>query len=106
MDAATAYRVAAGSAQAEIREKGSKFLALVEPVGDEVAVRDRIRACRQEYVAASHVCWAWRIGSPPREGRSDAGEPAGTAGTPMLQVLRGSDLSDVLAVVVRWFGGV
>ena len=42
----------------------------------------------------------------PREGRSDAGEPAGTAGTPMLQVLRGAELADVLAVVVRWFGGV
>ena len=47
-----------------------------------------------------------RVGSPAVEGRSDAGEPAGTAGTPMLQVLRGAELSDVLAVVVRWYGGV
>ena len=54
---------------------------------------------------ATHHCWAWRLGTPPRERSSDAGEPAGTAGVPILQVLRGAGLSDALAVVVRWFGG-
>lgn len=102
----SAYRVPAGKARSELREKGSRFLAILEPARDETSVRGQIKAHREEYSGASHVCWAWRIGSPPLEGRSDAGEPAGTAGTPMLQVLRGSDLSDVLAVVVRWFGGV
>ena len=57
------------------------------------------------YPTPPHHCWAWRLGAPPRERSSDAGEPAGTAGVPMLQVLRGAGLSDVLAVVVRWFGG-
>ncbi|HBL28599.1 MAG TPA: hypothetical protein DD490_17325, partial [Acidobacteria bacterium] len=47
----------------------------------------------------------WRLGDPPRERSSDAGEPAGTAGVPILQVLRGAGLSDVVAVVVRWYGG-
>ena len=106
MGFATAYRAPVSSAQAELREKGSRFLAIVEPAYGVESVRVQIKAYQQEYSDASHVCWAWRIGFSPTEGRSDAGEPAGTAGTPMLQVLRGSDLSDVLAVVVRWFGGV
>jgi len=100
------YRAAAGKARWELREKGSRFVAIVEPASDESSVRDQIKAYQQEYSDATHVCWAWRIGSPAREGRSDAGEPSGTAGTPMLRLLQGNDLSDVLAVVVRWFGGV
>lgn len=101
----TTYLVPAGRAQCQLREKGSRFLALVESGPNEESVRARIKAYQQEYRDATHVCWAWRTGSPPVEGRSDAGEPAGTAGMPMLQVLRGADLSDVLAVVIRWFGG-
>ena len=100
------YRVPVGSARCELREKGSRFLAIVEPVEDESAARQRLKSLAAENLDATHVCWAWRIGQPPREGRSDAGEPAGTAGTPMLQVLRGAELSDVLAVVIRWHGGV
>ena len=100
-----AYRAAGGTTRFELREKGSRFLAIVEPVMADQAARERIRFFQRQYRDASHVCWAWRVGSPAIESRSDAGEPAGTAGTPMLQVLRGTDLSDVLAVVVRWFGG-
>lgn len=100
------YRVPAGTAGAEWREKGSRFLAIVEPVDGEQAARRRLNSLAAEQADATHICWAWRIGQPPRERRSDAGEPAGTAGTPMLQVLRGAELSDVLAVVVRWYGGV
>jgi uncharacterized YigZ family protein len=81
-------------------------LAIVEPVEDEAAARQRLKSLTTENTDATHVCWAWRIGQPPIEGRSDAGEPAGTAGTPMLQVLRGSELSDVVAIVIRWYGGV
>lgn len=106
MAADSAYRVPAGEGRYELREKGSRFRAIVEGADSETAARERLKAYQEEYRDATHVCWAWRIGSPPREGRSDAGEPAGTAGTPMLQVLRGSGLSDVLCVVVRWFGGV
>lgn len=100
------YLVPAGSAHGELREKGSRFLALVEPVEDESVARERLQSLSTEYSDATHVCWAWRIGQPPRERYSDAGEPAGTAGTPMLQVLRGAKLSDLMAVVVRWYGGV
>lgn len=99
------YRSPAGEARAEIREKGSRFLAILGPAAGEPEARARLAAVEAEFPDATHWCWAWRLGDPPRERSSDAGEPAGTAGVPILQVLRGSGLSDVIAVVVRWFGG-
>lgn len=99
------YTAPAGESRAEIREKGSRFLAVVGPAADEAAAKARLAVLEREMPGATHHCWAWRLGSPPRERSSDAGEPAGTAGMPMLQVLRGAGLSDVMAVVVRWFGG-
>lgn len=99
------YPSPAGEARAEIREKGSRFLAVIGPAADEEQARARLAELERLYPDATHHCWAWRLGSPPRERASDAGEPAGTAGVPILQVLRGAGLADVLAVVVRWFGG-
>jgi uncharacterized YigZ family protein len=102
------YAAPAGESWGEIREKGSRFLAWIGPAAgehaDEVA-RAALSGLARQYPDASHHCWAWRLGSPPRERSSDAGEPSGTAGIPILQVLRGAGLSDVLAVVIRWFGG-
>lgn len=99
------YPSPAGEAHAEIREKGSRFLAVLGPAAGEAEARARLAALAEEFPDATHHCWAWRLGDPPRERSADAGEPAGTAGMPILQVLRGAGLSDVLAVVVRWFGG-
>jgi uncharacterized YigZ family protein len=99
------YIAPAGEARAEIREKGSRFLAVVGPAADEAAAKAALAGLERDFPDATHHCWAWRLGSPPRERGSDAGEPAGTAGVPMLQVLRGAGLSDVMAVVIRWFGG-
>ncbi|HYX22684.1 MAG TPA: YigZ family protein [Thermoanaerobaculia bacterium] len=99
------YRAPAGESRAEIREKGSRFLAVISPAADEAAAKAMLEALARRHPDATHHCWAWRIGEPPRERSADAGEPAGTAGVPILQVLRGAGLSDVLAVVVRWFGG-
>jgi uncharacterized YigZ family protein len=100
------YRAPAAPARGELREQGSRFLALLEPVRDEAAARERVAALGREHAGATHCCFAWRIGQPPRERSSDAGEPAGTAGVPILRVLRGAALSDAVLVVVRWFGGV
>jgi uncharacterized YigZ family protein len=100
-----AYPTPAGAAEAELREKGSRFLAVVGPAADEEAAKAALAEVARRHPGATHWCWAWRLGAPPRERSSDAGEPAGTAGVPILQVLRGAGLSDVLAVVVRWFGG-
>lgn len=101
----SSYPAPAGESWGEIREKGSRFLAWIGPAADEDAARVALDGLARRYPDASHHCWAWRLGSPPRERSSDAGEPSGTAGVPILQVLRGAGLSDVLAVVVRWFGG-
>jgi uncharacterized YigZ family protein len=98
-------RVPAASARAEIREKGSRFLALVDPVRDAASARARVEAIALEHRDATHVCWAWRLLEPASERCSDAGEPGGTAGPPILRALAGAGLSDVLGVVVRWFGG-
>jgi uncharacterized YigZ family protein len=106
----SSYRAPAGEARAEIREKGSVFLAVIRPVATEAEAKAALEGLAREYPDATHHCWAWRLGDPAgpaaRERSADAGEPAGTAGVPILQVLRGAGLSDVLAVVVRWFGGV
>jgi uncharacterized YigZ family protein len=98
-------RVPAASSQAEVREKGSRFLAVVQAAASEAEGKAAVAALARRHHDATHWCWAWRIGWPPRERSADAGEPAGTAGMPILQVLRGADLNDVCAVVVRWFGG-
>jgi uncharacterized YigZ family protein len=102
----SSYRAPLAESRAEIREKGSVFLAVIGPAADEAAAKAALASLEREMPDATHHCWAWRLGSPPRERGSDAGEPAGTAGVPILQVLRGAGLSDVMAVVVRWFGGV
>jgi len=105
MEAEPGHPVPAGEARAELREKGSRFLAAVAPAADEAAAQAFVDRLRAELPDATHHCFAWRVGAPPRERAADAGEPAGTAGAPILGVLRGRGLSDVVAVVVRWFGG-
>ena len=102
----TAYLAPTAEATAEVREKGSRFLSIIAPAADEKEAKALVESARRQYSAATHVCWAWRLGMPPRERAADAGEPSGTAGVPMLQVLRGREISDVVAVVARWFGGV
>jgi uncharacterized YigZ family protein len=100
------YPVPAAPATAEIREKGSRFLAVVARAAGEDEARGLLASLARRHAGATHLCWASRLGWPPRERSSDAGEPAGTGGAPILQALRGAGLSDVMAVVVRWFGGV
>jgi uncharacterized YigZ family protein len=101
----SAYRAPAGEGRGEVREKGSRFLAVVRPAADAAAAREVIAELGRAYGDATHRPWAWRLGAAAAERSSDAGEPAGTAGVPMLQVLRGAELSDAVAVVARWFGG-
>lgn len=102
---AAAYRVPAAAARGEIREKGSRFLAVAAPAADEAAAREVIESLRREHPDATHHCFAWRLGAESAERSSDAGEPSGTAGPPILAALRGSGLSDAVVVVTRWFGG-
>jgi uncharacterized YigZ family protein len=93
------------AARAEVRDRGSRFLAVIRAAADEEAARAVLDELEREFPDATHHCWAWRLGWPPRERSSDAGEPPGTAGVPILRALRGAGLSDAVAGVVRWFGG-
>ncbi len=99
------YRVPAAPASGELRERGSRFLAVVWPASSTARARRELDALGRAHAGATHLCWAWRIGWPPSERWSDAGEPHGTAGMPILRALRGAGLSDVVAGVVRWYGG-
>jgi uncharacterized YigZ family protein len=101
-----AYRTIAGNASAEIVVQRSRFLGTVVRVEDEISARGVIEQARKEHWDARHHCSAYILG-PHRavERSNDDGEPPGTGGNPMLEVLRGRELSDVVAVVTRWFGG-
>ncbi|NYI75772.1 YigZ family protein [Nocardioides panzhihuensis] len=92
---------------AEIEEKRSRFLCTLARVEDEAEARVVVERLRKQHWDARHTCSAVRIGPPPQpvERSNDDGEPAGTAGAPMLEVLRGAGVSDTVAVVTRWFGG-
>lgn len=95
----------AAPAAAEVRDRGSRFLARILPCRDEAAAREALAAAVREQPDATHHCYAWRLGEPARERAADAGEPAGTAGVPILRALQGARVSDALVVVTRWFGG-
>ena len=90
----------------EIEEKKSRFIAAVEPVKNEEEAMRFLAAKRKEYWDARHNCHAFVIGENSELQRcSDDGEPSGTAGRPMLEVLLGEELHDTAVVVTRYFGG-
>ncbi|WP_302172422.1 YigZ family protein [uncultured Hydrogenophaga sp.] len=88
----------------ELLIRKSRFLGRVEPVGDRAQALERVAAVRAEHPTATHVCWALMAGG--HSAAHDDGEPGGTAGRPMLEVLRHQDLEGVLATVVRYYGGI
>lgn len=100
------YTTIARAVQAEIEAKRSRFLCDLVPVASEDEARAVVERARKEHWDARHHCSAFVLGPAADIRRSnDDGEPSGTAGTPMLDVLTGADLTDVVAVVTRWFGG-
>lgn len=90
----------------EVNIKGSRFLGEVFFVEESTSVRSILKAQKHKYSDASHVCHAFITGKNGEVmGMSDDGEPGGTAGRPMLDLLRGRELTNVLVTVTRWFGG-
>ncbi len=83
--------------------KKSRFIGCVEPVAGRAEALARVAQLRAEHPGATHVCWALMAGG--HSAANDDGEPGGTAGRPMLEVLRHQDLEGVLATVVRYYGG-
>lgn len=101
-----AYLTIGRDATAEVEDRGSRFLCTLRRVADEDEARALVAALRREHPDARHHCSAFVLGPHAQVQRSsDDGEPSGTAGAPMLDVLRGAGVSDVAAVVTRWFGG-
>ena len=88
----------------ELIIKKSRFIGCVQPMTDRVSAQVVVDGLRAEHPGAAHVCWALLAGG--QSAAVDDGEPGGTAGRPMLDVLRHQDLEGVLATVVRYFGGV
>lgn len=87
--------------------KGSTFVALAAQVADAEEALAVVGAERERYADARHHCFAWRLSADPRDERSsDDGEPAGSAGPPILRQILGRDLEACVVVVTRWFGGV
>ncbi|MFC4031280.1 YigZ family protein [Streptomyces polygonati] len=87
--------------------KRSRFLCALAPADTEEAAQEFVRRIRKAHPTAGHHCFAYVIGPDGRLHRaSDDGEPGGTAGTPMLQVLLGREVRDVVAVVTRYYGGI
>jgi uncharacterized YigZ family protein len=89
------------------KEKGSKFLSFAIPVHDTIEIRQIVADFKKKYYDARHICYAYVIGNERNNYRSnDDGEPSGTAGRPILGQLNSHNLTNVLVIVVRYFGGV
>lgn len=94
----------AAPAHSELLIKKSRFIGCVQPMADRASAQAAVDALWKQHPGAAHVCWALLAGG--QSAAVDDGEPSGTAGRPMLDVLRHQDLEGVLATVVRYFGGV
>ncbi|QIE24300.1 IMPACT family member YigZ [Caballeronia sp. SBC1] len=94
----------AAAVSAEIDIRKSRFIALAIPVADRAAAMLELDTLRALHPGATHVCWALLAGG--ESGMSDDGEPSGTAGRPILEVLRHHEVDGVLAAVVRYYGGI
>lgn len=101
------YWTLAEPSEGEYSEKRSKFLAFAYPVTTEEEALARVAELRAKYYDARHVCWAYRLGPTGEPYRAnDDGEPSGTAGKPIHGILVSQGLTEVIILVVRYFGGV
>lgn len=101
----SSYKTVKQKSECEIIEKKSRFIALTYPVTTEEEALAHLEAARKKYYDATHVVFAYRIRSNQIQRFSDDGEPQGTAGVPVLEVLSKGEITDTLSIVVRYFGG-
>jgi uncharacterized YigZ family protein len=92
----------------ELRQKieRSEFLGIAVPVSTEEAFFAELERAQKQHYDATHHCWAFRLFTDARSRSSDAGEPSGTAGKPILNAIEGAGFHDAGVIVVRWYGGV
>lgn len=101
------YRTIAASAEGIYTEKRSKFIAIALPVRTVDEVKALLEEYQKKYYDARHVCYAYMLGSQRKDFRAnDNGEPSGTAGKPILGQINSNELTDILIIVVRYFGGI
>lgn len=101
------YKTLEGSSEGLYKEKGSRFIAIAVPVQSSEEVKQLLEKIRKQYHDARHHCYAYRIGEEPFDMRyNDDGEPSGTAGKPIYGQIQSFGLTNVLIVVVRYFGGI
>ena len=101
------YRTISGTSEGYYTEKRSKFLAFAHHVEDVAEVKDIVAGYRKKYYDARHVCYAYMLGPERQEFRAnDDGEPSSTAGKPILGQINSNELTNILIVVVRYYGGV
>ena len=100
------YRTIKEPAEGIYKEKGSKFLAFSYPVSNEASIKEHLAMLQKQFHDARHHCYAWRLGPEKTHYRvNDDGEPSGSAGKPIYGQIVSRDLSDILVLVVRYFGG-
>ncbi|SFM37839.1 YigZ family protein [Marinobacter zhejiangensis] len=103
------YPIPAGFLECETEVKKSRFIARVAPVANRDEVRGYVDQAHADHPDARHVCWAYQVGRPgaaAEAAMNDDGEPSGTAGKPILNVIQHKDMGDVLVIVIRYFGGI
>ena len=101
------YRTIAETAEGIYTEKRSKFIAIAVPVRKVEEIKQHLEACQKKYYDARHVCYAYMLGHERKDFRAnDNGEPSGTAGKPILGQINSNELTDILIMVVRYFGGI
>ena len=101
------FRTIIKSSEGLYKEKMSKFLSFAEPCTSAEEAKEIVAMFKKEYYDARHVCWAYMIGHQRLEFRSnDDGEPSGTAGKPILGQINSFNLTDLVVIVVRYFGGI
>lgn len=92
--------------EALFKEKGSRFIALAYPIGNEQEIKEKLDLLKKKYYDATHHCYAYILGKDKKNFRAnDDGEPNGTAGLPILGQIKSNNLTNILIVVVRYFGG-
>lgn len=101
------YKTIIGQSEAIYTEKRSKFIAIAIPVRTLEEVKEQLDIYQKKYYDARHVCYAYMLGPDRKNFRAnDNGEPSGTAGKPILGQINSKELTDVLVIVVRYFGGI
>lgn len=102
----TEYRTIAGEARGEFKDKGSRFLAFAYPMAQLESLKPYLEPLQKEHHKAVHHCYAYRLGTDGLQFRAnDDGEPSGSAGRPILGQIDSAELTDILVIVVRYFGG-